>query len=132
MEKNKLLVGTSKGLVVFEKGLSGWQVIRTLFVGFPVSMVFVDERTGTWWIGLAHRHWGQKLQRSNDEGISWEEVSAPRYPEDAVLKSGKLATLRKVWCMAAAGEDQPGVLYLGTEPGGLLAPVGITPLSILS
>ncbi len=129
----KILIGTSKGLVVYHRTIrksirftksnrfqsSTWQVEQVHFLGFPVSMVYVDERTGTWWLGLAHRHWGQKLHFSDDEGKSWGEVPMPTYPDGAELKPGKLAVLKKIWCMAGGGHDQPNVLWLGTEPGGL-------------
>ena len=116
---HKLLVGTGKGLVVFEKIATEWQYQRIHFLGMPVSMVYVDERHGTWWACLAHRHWGQKIHRSYDQGNSWEQVKTPVYPKDAQLKSGNPATLRKIWSMAHAGKDRPNELYLGTEPGGL-------------
>ena len=116
--KTRLLVGTDKGLVIYHKERD-WQVASTQFLGMPVSVVFVDERTNIWWICLAHRHWGQKIHRSFDEGQNWEPVPTPAYPDGALLKSSKPASLRKIWCMAHAGRDRPGELYLGTEPGGL-------------
>ena len=116
--ENIMLVGTSKGLIVYRKAQQ-WNIVQTHFVGMPVSFVFIDERTNTWWVGLAHRHWGQKLHRSEDEGKTWVQVKTPVYPEWAELKSGQPAKLKRVWCMAHGGVDQPGVLYLGTEPGGL-------------
>ncbi len=115
----KILVGTSKGLLVYQRGINGWSAGKPQFVGFPVSMVYVDERDGTWWICLAHRHWGLKLHRSFDQGRNWEAVTLPKYPDDAKLHSGQPATLKKVWIMQHAGHDRPGGLYLGTEPGGL-------------
>lgn len=117
--KRRILIGTSKGLIIYNKAASGWQVEQVLFKGMPVSVVYVDERDNTWWICLAHRHWGQKLHRSIDEGKNWESIRTPIYPKDAKLKSGKAATLRKIWTMSHAGADRPGQLYLGTEPGGL-------------
>ncbi len=120
MSKAKvILVGASKGLIVFREKKSGWQIEQTHFVGLPVAMIYIDERTNTWWAGIAHRHWGQKLHFSRDEGLSWQEVPTPTYPPGSVLKSGKPATLRKIWCMTHAGADRPEELYLGTEPGGL-------------
>ena len=115
----KLLVGTAKGLVVFEKTNDKWYIQSVHFQGFPVSMVFVDVRTRTWWAGVPHRHWGQKLHRSVDEGATWQLVSTPRYPSDALLKNGKPAGLKMIWCMAHGGDDKPNELWLGTEPGGL-------------
>ena len=115
----KLLIGTSKGLVIYHKNGMEWKVKKVHFRGFPVSMVFTDERTGTWWLGISHRHWGQKLHYSNDEGETWGEMPTPFFPESTKLKSNKPAVLKKIWCMNSGGADQPGQLWLGTEPGGL-------------
>lgn len=119
MKKQKILAGTSKGLVVFEKNESGWEIEKVHFRGLPVSMVYVDERNNTWWLGLAHRHWGQKLHFSKNEGETWDSVPRPKYPDDAEYRPGKRAVLKKIWCMHHAGHDRPGGLWLGTEPGGL-------------
>lgn len=116
---NKLLVGTTKGLVVFERSDYSWKITKVHFTGLPVSMVYVDSRTNTWWAGLAHRHWGQKLHYSTDEGQQWQSVATPKYPALAEVKPGKRATLKKIWTMSQAGPDKPGQLWLGTEPGGL-------------
>ncbi len=115
----KLLIGTSKGLIVYQKKSGKWQVEKVHFLGFPVSMVFVDERDGCWWLGLAHRHWGQKLHYSHDQGRTWGEVVSPAFPVGATVKPGKAAVLKKIWCMGHGGQDKPGLLWLGTEPGGL-------------
>lgn len=117
--KMKLLIGTSKGLVIYHKKKEQWEVESVHFQGFPVSMVYVDDRDQTWWLGLAHRHWGQKLHFSKDEGQTWEVVSMPVYPKGTEVSPGKAASLRKIWCMQGGGPDQPGWLWLGTEPGGL-------------
>ena len=115
----KLLLGTAKGLVVYTKKNNDWQIEAVHFIGFPVSMVYEDKRTGTWWVGILHRHWGQKLHRSTDQGKTWFMVAAPRYPSVALLKNGKQAALKGIWCLSHAGADKPHELWLGTEPGGL-------------
>ncbi|MEM6376765.1 MAG: glycosyl hydrolase, partial [Bacteroidota bacterium] len=115
----KILLGTAKGLVILEKQTEAWKIVKVDFLGFPISFVYVDERTNTWWVALAHRHWGPKLHRSFDQGKSWEIIELPTYPEDAVLSNGRRATLKKMWCMQHAGADRPNGLWLGTEPGGL-------------
>ena len=56
---NYLLVGTRKGLIVYQKQNEKWENIETHFVGIPVSMVFVDKGSGTWWACLDHGHWGK-------------------------------------------------------------------------
>lgn len=117
--KSRLLVGTSKGLVIYEKTDHSWRYSQSHFLGFPVSVVYEDERDQSWWVCLAHRHWGQKIHRSVDKGQTWEQLRTPKYPEGSTLKSGKPATLRKIWTMTHAGADRPGAMYLGTEPGGL-------------
>lgn len=119
MSSNRLLVGTRKGLFVLEHEGDGWKHARLCHEGIPVANAFQDSRTGRMWACLDHGHWGQKLSRSDDEGATWEEVPAPVYPEDAVLKSGKPATLRYLWCMHEGGKDEPERLWIGTEPGGL-------------
>ncbi|MEO1434363.1 MAG: glycosyl hydrolase [Bacteroidota bacterium] len=115
----KLLVGTSKGLLVWEKTTAGWKVKTVQFEGMPVSLVYQDPRNKAWWIVLAHRHWGHKIQVSFDEGITWERRPTPQYPEGTKLVSGKPATLKKIWIIEQGGSDRPNELWMGTEPGGL-------------
>jgi photosystem II stability/assembly factor-like uncharacterized protein len=116
---DRLLVGAGKGLLVFERRGESWRHAGVHFLGMPVSAAWADPRDGAWWAALAHRHWGQKLHRSDDEGASWSPVAPPAYPQGATLKDGRPATLRKIWAIQHGGEDRPGRLYLGTEPGGL-------------
>jgi len=78
-----------------------------------------DNRNGTMWASIDHGHWGTKLHRSRDEGATWEEVEAPKYPEGATVRDGVAAVTRYIWTIAAGGSDQPDRMYLGTEPGGL-------------
>jgi len=115
----EILLGTAKGLLLLTDRSGQWAVEKVFFLGFPVAFVFVDERTNTWWTGLAHRHWGPKLHCSTDRGASWEERPLPRYPTGAEVQPGKPAVLKKMWCLQQAGPDRPGGLWLGTEPGGL-------------
>lgn len=114
----KLLAGTSKGLVVFEKDKKGWDIAAIYFEGLSISMVFIDERTNTWWVAISHRHWGEKLHTSTNEGVTWSEVAIPSYAGHT-YKLEKPAALKKIWVMQQAGVDRPGCLWLGTEPGGL-------------
>jgi len=115
----RLLVGTSKGLVVFQKEVGQWKVAAIHFEGLPVSMLFVDKRSYTWWAGISHRHWGQKLHRSVDRGNTWEQVPTPQYPQDATLSNGKPAILKQIWTMLQGGNDIADGIWMGTEPGGL-------------
>ncbi len=114
-----LLVGSSKGLICYRHQGGSWVQDGVHFLGFPVSACMVDPRNGDWWAALAHRHWGQKMHRSEDRGKSWQELSTPVYPATARLANGQAATLRKVWVLADAGPEDPQGIYAGTEPGGL-------------
>ncbi len=116
--RTKLLIGTSKGLIIFKHRNNQWNCEAVQFEGLPVSMVYVDERTNTWWVALSHRHWGEKLQRSLNEGASWQEVNIPNFGNH-LYRPGKGASLKKIWVMQHAGASQPGGLWMGTEPGGL-------------
>ena len=121
----RLLVGTRKGLFVLTSGKSGWKVRDYALGAAPVPYAFRDSRDGTLWASLDHGHWGAKLKRSRDNGKTWEEIEAPKYPKSARIKpwmmGGKKvpATLTYIWVISPGGDDQPGRLYLGTEPGGL-------------
>lgn len=115
----KLLVGTSKGLVVYYKQGNKWQVQKTHFLGLPVSVVYVNDITNTWWVGISHYHWGQKLHFSDDNGASWKSVALPKYPYKAQLSNAQPATLKKIWVIQHGGTQYPNRIWLGTEPGGL-------------
>jgi hypothetical protein len=117
--KNSLLLGTRKGLIVCRRQHGNWKISDLHFEGVPVSIAYADERNGTWWACLDHGHWGVKLHRSNDEGRTWAEVTAPAYPEGAEIKPGEAATTRYLWSVAHGGVNNPNRLWIGTEPGGL-------------
>lgn len=126
---NTLLLGTRKGLFVFDRIGRAWRLSGVSFLGIPISYAMIDPRTGVLWAGQDHGHWGAKLSRSSDRGRTWEEVPPPKYPEGEVIRNSmmsndptapdKPATLRYIWCIAPGGDDEPNRLYIGTEPGGL-------------
>lgn len=115
----KILIGTNKGLITYQKIKSDWRQVGVDFIGLPISMLHEDKRSNTWWAGISHGHWGQKLHRSTDFGKTWTETPTPKYPADALVKPGVPATLQLIWSIMNGGDDQPGRLYVGTEPGGL-------------
>ncbi len=115
---HSLLVGTSKGLIVFNLDRNNFNITAVHFQGLPVSMVYVDDRSDTWWVGLSHRHWGEKLHFSKDKGVSWQTAGVPGYT-GYDYRPGKPASLKKIWVMNHAGHDLSNGLWLGTEPGGL-------------
>lgn len=114
-----LLLGTRKGLIIYNQENKGWKYQSTHFLGIPVSLTLVDERTDTWWACLDHGHWGCKLHRSTDQGKAWEEIEAPKFEEGVEVKEGVPAAVKYLWAFAHGGADKPGVLYIGTDPGAL-------------
>jgi hypothetical protein len=120
-------VATRKGLFTLDRGTGGWSISRTSFLGDNCTLVMQDPRSGDLLAALNHGHFGIKLHRSRDEGASWTEIAAPKYPEkpaDYVPKvpvEGKPAdwSLKLIWALAPGGADEPGVIWCGTLPGGL-------------
>jgi hypothetical protein len=120
-------VATRKGLFTLERGPSGWSIARVSFLGDNCTIAMHDPRTGHLYASLNHGHFGIKLHRSTDGGLSWQEVATPAYPEkpaDYVPKVPAEGTpadwaLKLVWALAPGGRDEPGVLWCGTLPGGL-------------
>lgn len=125
MRKDKLVLGTRKGLLILKQNGNSWQLAESAFMGVPFSYAMVDHRTGTLWACADHGHWGQKLYRSPDFGATLTEVPTPQYPEGSVIYdvftggTEQPAALTYLWTIVPGGDDQPERLYIGTEPGGL-------------
>ena len=121
-------VATRKGLFTLERGESGWSITQTNFLGDNCTIVMHDPRNGNLIAALNHGHFGIKMHRSADGGVTWNEIAAPKYPEkpaEYVPKvnpmQGKPAdwSLKLVWSLAPGGSNEPGVVWCGTLPGGL-------------
>jgi photosystem II stability/assembly factor-like uncharacterized protein len=115
----QIAIGTRKGLLTYQESNGQWNIASESHLGARVSYAIRDTRSGLLFACLDHGHWGAKLQRSRDDGKTWEEIPAPKYPEGAELKDDKPAVLRYQWCLEPGAATQPGRLYMGTEPGGL-------------
>ena len=121
---DRFLVATRKGLFDFRRSAAGskvpWELARVSFLGQPVTIALSDRRDGTLYAALALGHFGVKLHRSSDDGASFEEIPAPRYPEKPQDSDDPAPwSVSQVWSLEAGGADQPGVLWAGTIPGGL-------------
>ncbi len=114
-----MLVSTRKGLVIYAEKNGVWQYESLHFPGIPVCLSYWNPLNGTLWAFQDHGHWGIKMVRSRDIGDSWEEVAAPVYPEGAVIREDKPASLSYIWAAHHGGRDHPDRLWLGTVPGGL-------------
>jgi hypothetical protein len=121
---DRFLVATRKGLFDFRRGERGgdvrWELARISFLGQPVTITLPDRRDGTIYAALNLGHFGVKLHRSSDDGASFEEIAAPRYPEKPQGSDDRTPwSLEQVWSLETGGADEPGLLWAGTIPGGL-------------
>lgn len=132
-----ILLGTRKGIVIYDRSGSAWRPRPVLHEGIPVCYAARDARDGTLWASLDHGHWGPKLARSRDGGRSWEDTLSIKYPEGAryIVKylpapdfdpeaptgepEYRNASVLKIWNIEFGSSNQPGRLYAGTIPGGL-------------
>lgn len=146
MSDNRLVVGTRKGLFVFEADGAGpqrWKVAAHHFVGEPVSSALVDPRDGTLYAALNLGHFGVKLHRLPEGAREWVPCTTPVYPPqpeaesttDSTKSTGAnpqsdqnpdqppapepLWSLEQIWTLEPGGSDEPGTLWAGTIPGGL-------------
>ena len=80
MDKNRIILGTRKGLIILQKNGRSWEIAHETFPGVPISYAMEDDRSGVMWVCADNGHWGQKLYRSQDGGQTLDEVTATRLP----------------------------------------------------
>ena len=83
MNKDRLIVGTRKGLFVFEANGARpgrWKQIEHHFMGEPVSSALTDPRDGTLYAALNLGHFGVKLHRLPAGEREWQPCGTPLYP----------------------------------------------------
>ena len=122
----KVYVATRKGLFTVTRETS-WRIERVDFLGDNCSAVLCDDVNGMLYVALDHGHFGVKLHRSADSGVSWQEIDAPKYPqksdddEDWVDMHGRTIpdSLELIWCLETDHPSRPQGLWCGTIPGGL-------------
>src|SRR5437867_223412 len=121
---NRFFASTRKGLFSFLRGASGaWSIERVSFLGDAVSLAFHDARDGALYAALGLGHFGVKLRRSGDLGVTWEEIAAPSFPPHPEGGTDSLPDGRpwpwrveQIWALEAGA---PGELWCGTIGGGL-------------
>ncbi len=128
---DRMFVATRKGMFTLSrsgKGACRWSISGTAFLSDPIYIVLHDARDDSVYAALGHGHFGSKLHRSSDGGVTWQEIAAPAYPEKPEDVEDVLCPMRGtpipwnlelIWSLAAGGADEPGVLWCGTVPGGL-------------
>jgi hypothetical protein len=125
---DRLLLATRKGLFTATRTGGRWAITGSAFVGQNVPIALHDPRDGAVYAALDHGHFGGKMQRSRDGGVTWEEIAVPTYPpmpegyEEPPHPMGFPKVqwkLHRIWALEAGNADQPGLLWCGTIPGGL-------------
>ncbi|NVK84174.1 MAG: glycosyl hydrolase [Cytophagia bacterium] len=104
----KLIAGTDKGLIIYQKTNNDWKLTDIQFIGMPISAFHQDDY-GNWWVAINHKHWGPKLYRSKNEGETFEEVEAPKFDQTSPY------SLQSIWTINSFQNK----LYIGTEPAAL-------------
>jgi photosystem II stability/assembly factor-like uncharacterized protein len=112
---DRLLIGTKKGLFELRRSRGEWSIAATRFLGDPISMLLADSRDGTLYAAEALGHFGVKLQRSRDNGETWQEIAAPAFPKTGT----EGASVSYLFCLEPGAADQPGWVWCGTIPGAL-------------
>jgi photosystem II stability/assembly factor-like uncharacterized protein len=125
---NSLYVGTRKGLFQWRRDEPGgaWYVHRTEFLGVQIPIVH-PATNGQIYVAQQHGHFGAKLQRSTDEGATWQELTTPSFPPKPADVADVMEPMHNkpifwsielLWSLAHDGE---GRLWCGTIPGGLFS-----------
>ena len=114
-----LMISTKKGLFWVEGKGKDARITRSAFLGDNVVLTMKDRRDGASYAVLDHGHFGVKLHRSEDDGVSWKEIAIPAYPEkpkdfvdkDMWGKEREWAT-KNIWALVPA-LDAKGALWCG-------------------
>jgi|DewCreStandDraft_5_1066085.scaffolds.fasta_scaffold00240_69 photosystem II stability/assembly factor-like uncharacterized protein len=114
-----LLVGTARGLVLFESDAARhtWRMVGPYLPTLEICCVLADGRGYLrLWAGTFDANGGPAVYVSEDLGRTWECRAAGR---QFATNSGRV--LRRIWHIAAGPAAQPEVCYAGTEEAALLA-----------
>lgn len=108
----KLIAGTDKGLIIYEKVNGTWKLIDIQFIGMPIG-AFHQDIADNWWVAINHKHWGPKLYRSENQGENFTEVQAPRFEKDSPY------SLKSIWKIESQSIGPINRIYIGVEPAAL-------------
>jgi hypothetical protein len=110
---DRILIGTRKGLVEARNQGGSWALGEPALPGQPIAYAMRDPRSGSVWASIDHGHWGVKLSCSRADDGNYDEIEAPKYPEATEVAA------KYYWVLEPGHADQPGTVWVGTEPGGL-------------
>ncbi len=108
----KLIAGTDKGLIIYEKVNGSWKLSDIHFIGMPVGAFHQDD-SGYWWVAINHKHWGPKLYLSKNQGETFTEINAPRF------QTGSPYSLKSIWRIESQHIGPIKRIFIGVEPAAL-------------
>jgi len=116
--QTRVLVGTRKGAWIYtsDEKRDRWEISEPMMPGWTVHHMAVDLRHDPPRLYAAANHWawGPSVARSDDGGKTWEQRSPGLgFPKDMGI------AVVNTWHVEPGHERQPGVVYVGTQPGGL-------------
>jgi len=125
--------GTRKGAFAFSsKDRKKWSCDGPFFGGQEVHHVAQDPRDPRRHYAAVGNAWfGSHLHASSDGGKTWQISEKGLEVKGITAKSWQVtekgmemkevpdATLKRIWHVAPGADDEPGVIYLGAEPGVL-------------
>ena len=108
----KLIAGTDKGLLIYQKQGSHWKLRDIAFVGLPIG-AFLQDHAKRWWVAINHKHWGSKLYVSDNQGENFREVKVPTFNKESEH------SLKSIWTIEMQQIGPIERLFIGTEPAAL-------------
>jgi len=114
-DKTLLLVGTKKGLFVFEsKDRKSWNLLGPFQGGKEVNHAVIDPRSGRLFATANDAWFGSEIVWSSDLGKTWHPVrQQPSFSTESGLK------VERIWHIEPAREEEKEILYAGVAPAAL-------------
>jgi photosystem II stability/assembly factor-like uncharacterized protein len=112
---NMILAGTRKGLFLLrgDDDRRTWTVEDPALEGWEIFHATQDPRDGSLYAAANHDVYGATVQRSTDNGKTWNRSEGLGLPEEGELK------LEKTWHVEPGRDSEPGRVWLGAAPGVL-------------
>jgi photosystem II stability/assembly factor-like uncharacterized protein len=121
MSAQTIWIGTRKGAFALRSDArrENWQLLGPHFLGHVIHHIVHDPRAPQHVLMAAKTgHLGPTVFRSADRGETWTEASQP--PAFRKAADGETArAVERVFWLAPAHADEPGVWYAGSSPCGL-------------
>jgi photosystem II stability/assembly factor-like uncharacterized protein len=109
-----ILAGTRKGLFLLRSDdRRTWTVEEPSLEGWEVYHAVQDPRDGSLYAAANNPVYGATVQRSTDNGKTWERAEGLGLPEESGLK------LEMSWHVEPGRDSEPGRVWLGAAPGVL-------------